>query len=113
MSSRPPLASLALPFAVLLFAALPATALSYPAPPAKIQDPAVSTAPSPPTTTTADTNAAQAKKVWTNENLNEAHATVSVVGDNRSQKSLGTPSKPGGSATGAGVRPVLQKLQAQ
>jgi|HubBroStandDraft_6_1064221.scaffolds.fasta_scaffold00283_25 hypothetical protein len=112
MSSRPSFASLALLFAVLLFAALPAAAQSDPASAAKNRDPAVSAAPLPVPAAT-DTNAAPAKKVWTNENLNEVRGTVSVVGDKRSQKSLGTPSKPGGSATGAAVRPDLQKLQAQ
>lgn len=110
MSSRLSFASLVLP--VLLFAALPVAAQSEPAPAAKNQDPSVSAAPSL-VPAAADTNAAPAKKVWTNENLNEAHGTVSVVGDKRSQRSLGTTSKSGGSATGTAVRPDLQKLQAQ
>jgi hypothetical protein len=100
-----------LAFVVLPFAALPATAQSGSAPAAKSQDPAVS-----PTSSVApvtDTSAAPVKRVWTNENLNEARGTVSVVGDKRSQKSLGTSSKPGGPASSANVRQDLQKLQAQ
>src|SRR5579863_3411467 len=112
MSSRPLFSPLVLPFAVLLFRALPAAAQSDPASAAKNQEPTVSAAASPAPAAT-DRNAAPAKRVWTNENLNEARGPVSVVGDKRSQKSLGTPSKSGGSPTGAGVRPDLQKLQAQ
>ena len=112
MFSLLPFASLVLSFGVLLFAALPAMAQSDPASAAKSQDPAVSAVPTS-IPAPVDTNAAPAKRVWTNENLNEARGTVSVVGDKRSQKSLGTPSKTGGSATGAAVRPDLQKLQAQ
>jgi hypothetical protein len=116
MSSRLSIAPFVLPFALLLsavflLAALPATAQSDPA--TRSQDPAVSPTSSPTPGADANTNAAPAKKVWTNENLNEARGTVSVVGDKRSQKSLGTTSKPTGSATGATVRPDLQKLEAQ
>jgi hypothetical protein len=106
--SLPPVLSLA----VLLFVTLPAMAQSDPAPAGKSHDPAVSSTPSP-APAAADTNAAAAKKVWTNENLNEARGTVSVVGDKRSQESLGTTSKTGDPATSAHVRPDLQKLQAQ
>jgi len=110
MSSRLSFASL-FPVAVVLFVALPLTAQSDPGPATKNQDPAVSATPSP--ASTPDTAAAPAKKVWTNENLKEARGTVSVVGDKRSQKALGTPSKPGVPPTAANVRPDLQKLQAQ
>jgi len=85
-------------------------AQSDPAPAAKSQDPTVSATASPTPGADANSNAAPAKKVWTNENLNEARGTVSVVGDKRSQKSLGTTSKTGNPAT---VRQDLQKLQAQ
>src|SRR5277367_1484098 len=105
MSFRFSRATLVLPSVVLLFAAVPAAAQSGPAPAAKSQDPAVSSTSSAVPVT--DTNAAPAKRVWTNENLNEARGTVSVVGDKRSQKSLGTPSKPGGPATSASVRQDL------
>jgi hypothetical protein len=111
MSNRHLFAPLVLPLAALLFAAQPALAQSETASTAKSQDPAVSSVPSP-APATADVTATPAKKVWTNENLSEAHGTVSVVGDKRNQKSLGTPSRSGGS-TGASVRPDLQKLQAQ
>lgn len=112
MSSRH-FAPAVLPLALWLFAAVPATAQSDPASATKNQDPTVSTAPTPGPATVVDTNAAPAKRVWTNENLNEAHGTVSVVGDKRSQKSLGTPSKPGVPANAANVRPDLLKLKAQ
>jgi hypothetical protein len=95
----------------LLFAALPATAQSDPAPPAKSQDPAVSAAPS--AAPAADTNVAPAKKVWTNENLNEARGSISVVGDKRNPKYSVTSNKSGDPGTGAQVRQDLQKLQAQ
>jgi hypothetical protein len=112
MLSRLSFAPLVSPLLALLFAALPVAAQSDPASAPKIQDAAAVSA-SPSLVPAADTNVAPAKKVWTNENLNEARGTVSVVGDKRSQKSLGTTSKSGGSATGAAVRPDLQKLQAQ
>jgi hypothetical protein len=95
---------------VLLFAALPATAQPDPAPAAKSQDPAVSGAPS--AAPAPDTSAAPAKKVWTNENLNEARGSVSVVGDKRNSKYSATPNKPGDPGT-TQVRQDLQKLQAQ
>jgi hypothetical protein len=111
MSFRFSLAPLVLPFAVLLFAALPAMAQSDPAPAAKSQDPTVSSAPSAASVT--DTNTAPVKKVWTNENLNEARGTISIVGDKRNPKYSVTPNKPADPATGARVRQDLQKLQAQ
>jgi hypothetical protein len=95
---------------VLLFAVLPAIAQSDPIPAAKTQDPVVSGTPS--TAPTPDTNPAPAKKVWTNENLNEAHGPISVVGDKRNAK-YSTVNKAGDPGTGAQVRQELQKLQAQ
>jgi hypothetical protein len=96
---------------VLLFVALPAAAQSDPTPAPKSQDPAVSAAPSP--APAADTNAAPAKKVWTNENLHEARGSVSVVGDKRNAKYSATPNKPGNPGNAPQVRQDLQKLQAQ
>jgi hypothetical protein len=95
---------------VLLFAVLPAMAQSDPIPASKNQDPAVSgttSAANPP-----DASATQAKKVWTNENLNEAHGPISVVGDKRNAK-YSTANKAGDPGTSAQVRQELQKLQAQ
>jgi hypothetical protein len=106
---RRPLFALRALFCVVL----PAAALSVSDSTAKSQDPSVSSpavaAPSP----AADSNAAPAKKVWTNENLNEARGNVSVVGDKRNQKYSVTPNKPGDPGTVAHVRQDLQKLQEQ
>jgi hypothetical protein len=79
-----------------LLAALPATAQSDPAPPAA-----------------PDSNVAPAKKVWTNENLNEARGNISVVGDKRNPKYSATSNKSGDPGSAAQVRQDLQKLQAQ
>jgi hypothetical protein len=79
-----------------LLAALHATAQSDPAP-----------------TAAPDGNTAPAKKVWTNENLNEARGSISVVGDKRNPKYSATLNKSGDPGTGAQVRQDLQKLQAQ
>jgi hypothetical protein len=96
----------------LLFApVLPAAAHSASASAGKSQERAVSspTAPRP----VVDVNATPAKKVWTNENLNEARESVSVVGDKRNQKHTMSQSKPADAATVARVRQNLQKLQWQ
>jgi hypothetical protein len=95
----------------LLFAALPATAQSDPASAVKSQDPAVSAAPSVAPAT--ETNTPPTKKVWTNENLNEARGSISVVGDKRNPKYSATSNKSGDPGTAAQVRQDLQKLQAQ
>src|ERR1700674_2369532 len=96
---------------VVLSFILPVAAQSSSGSAATSQDPVVAS----PTAaaSAADNTAAPAKKVWTNENLNEARGSVSVVGDKRNPKYSVTPNKPGDPGTGAHMRQDLQKLQAQ
>jgi hypothetical protein len=99
------------PFVILalLCLVLSAAAQSTLGSAAKNQDPAGSS----PAATTPSSNAAPAKKVWTNENLNEARGNVSVVGDKRNQQYTMSSGKLADPATAARVRLDLQKLQAQ
>ena len=94
---------------VFLFATLPAIAQSDTPPASKSQDPASTPAPAP----VADTNAIAPKKVWTNENLNDAHGSVSVVGDKRNQKYQVNSQKAASGVVAAPERQSLEKLQAQ
>jgi hypothetical protein len=87
-------------FASAVAAQTPAT--NPPAPAAPAQNPA------PPPETK------KAKKVWTEENLSDAHGTVSVVGDPKSaSKAKASSGKPADAQYIASVRKQLEKYQEQ
>lgn len=83
-------------------AAAQAPATNPPAPAAPAQNPA------PPPETK------KPKKVWTDENLSDAHGTVSVVGDSKGASKAKSPSgKPADAQYIASVRKQLEKYQEQ
>jgi hypothetical protein len=96
---------LSLPVFVMFFAAAAAAqapATSSPAPATPAQNPA------PPPETK------RPKKVWTDDNLSDAHGTVSVVGDSKpGAKAKPANGKPADTQYIASVRKQLEKLQGQ
>ena len=96
---------LLLPVLVLVCAALPAVA--------QTTDPNAQPPVSQPQNSTPSTDARKSKKVWTNEDISKSPGAVSVVGDNKGEKSKSAGPRTATPQYIASVRSQLEKLQKQ